>query len=173
MIFISIKRRLFLSIKNNQPILERKFFVKGKINNEFSIKTLNKIEDSIIYKLNVKDVTSKSNLSVSILYSNSSYNNNTDIASAMYLTPYVKGYIESPSFYFDSKIVNREAYLDLLLLTQGWTKYSQKNFIEKLNPKPIYDFEYGYTLKGKLSPVLTNNLEIFTTGNQLITRQFF
>lgn len=159
-------------LKNNQPILERKFFVEGKINNELQIQKINKIEDSIIYKLKVKDLTSKSNLSLSVLSSNSNYSSNTDIASAMYLSPYVKGFIEHPSFYFNKDNANREAYLDLLLLTQGWTQFSQEDFIEKLNPKQVHYFENGFTLKGKLSPVLSNNLGVFTTDNQLIAKQF-
>ena len=159
-------------LKNNEPILERKFFVNGKVNNEFSIETLNKVEDSIIYKLKVKDLTTKSNISISVLSSNVNYSSNTDIASAMYLTPYVKGYVEQPSYYFNQEHVNREAYLDLLLLTQGWTQYSQEEFIENINPKQTYDFEKGIVVKGELSPVLTNNLGVFTTYNKLITKQF-
>ena len=159
-------------LKNNQPILERKFFAKGEVNNKFSLEKLNKLEDSIIYKLNIKDITSTSNISLSVLSLNSNYSSSSDIASAMYLTPYVKGYVENPRFYFNKENINREAYLDLLLLTQGWTQYTQEAFVEKLNPKLIHKFEYGFKLKGKLSPVLTNNLGVFTLDNQLITSQF-
>ncbi|WP_055446852.1 hypothetical protein [Lacinutrix mariniflava] len=159
-------------LENNKPVLERKFFVRGKIKNDFLIERLNKLEDSIIYKLKMKDVTSKSNISLSVLSSNANYTSETDIASAMYLTPYVKGFIEKPSFYFNKEHKNREAYLDLLLLTQGWTQYSQDTFVNKLNPKLTHASETGFSVKGELSPVLTNNLGVFTTGGQLITRQF-
>lgn len=159
-------------LKNNKPILERKFFVAGKIKNEFSIDKLNKLEDSIIYKFKVKDVKSKSNISLSILSSNSNYSRTTDIASAMYLTPYVKGYIENPSFYFNEENINREAYLDLLLLTQGWIQYDCEDFIKEINPELKHNFEKGFALKGKLNPVFNNNLGMFTMDNQMITKQF-
>ncbi|WP_152971424.1 hypothetical protein [Lacinutrix algicola] len=159
-------------LKNNKPILERKFFVAGIIKNEFSIEKLNRLEDSIVYKFKVKDVKSKSNISLSVLTLSSNYTSTTDIASAMYLTPYVKGYVENPSFYFNEENINREAYLDLLLLTQGWIQYDCEDFIKEINPELKHNFEKGFALKGKLNPVFNNNLGMFTMDNQMITKQF-
>jgi hypothetical protein len=158
-------------LKNNDPYLERKFFIAGKVVNQAFLKSEERVEDSLIYKLSFKAIKSKSNVSISVLSSNSNYTSNTDIVSAMLLTPYVKGYIENPSFYFDKSNKNIDNAIDLLLITQGWSQHKLDVFIENLNPKEIYNFEKGYTLKGSFSPLLTNSLGLFTTNGQLITNQ--
>ncbi len=50
--------------------------------------------------------------------------NETTIFSDLFLTADIKGFIESPNYYFsDLKDKNRLVHLDHLLLTQGWRKY--------------------------------------------------
>lgn len=42
------------------------------------------------------------------------------------LSSELKGYIENPGYYFESDDANRRAALDLLMLTQGWSRYVWK-----------------------------------------------
>jgi len=51
---------------------------------------------------------------------------NDNILTNLLLSSEVKGYIENPGFYFQSNDPARRQALDLLLLTQGWSRYSWK-----------------------------------------------
>lgn len=49
-----------------------------------------------------------------------------NILTNLLLSSEVKGYIENPGYYFESNDPSRKAALDLLLLTQGWSRYVWK-----------------------------------------------
>lgn len=50
--------------------------------------------------------------------------NTRDIVSYYYLCTQLRGRIDAPSWYFDSSHTDRIQALDLLLLTQGWRRYT-------------------------------------------------
>ncbi|MCD7933441.1 MAG: hypothetical protein LUH15_19955 [Tannerellaceae bacterium] len=50
--------------------------------------------------------------------------NSVDIESYCYLTSQLRGKIYDPLYYFDENNKERKSALDLLLLTQGWRRYS-------------------------------------------------
>ncbi|NAS32863.1 hypothetical protein GTQ40_17930 [Flavobacteriaceae bacterium R38] len=139
--------------ENNTPLLERLFFNNFSIEYpDVTVAVDNLTSDSLVVKLSVLDKNpSIKNLSVSVLPEKTqSYNHKQNISSNFLLKPYIKGYIENPGYYF--KNVNREKLydLDLLLLTQGWSKYNWKEIID--NPlKKIFEFENGITLKGRFN----------------------
>lgn len=60
-----------------------------------------------------------------------------DLRTSLLLSSDLKGFIENPSWYFDSDDSRRNEALDLLCLVQGWERYDwqtmtgQKNFSEK------------------------------------------
>lgn len=60
-----------------------------------------------------------------------------DLRTSMLLSSDLKGFIENPSWYFDSDDPQRDTALDLLMLVQGWERYDwqtmtgQKEFREK------------------------------------------
>ena len=60
-----------------------------------------------------------------------------DLRTSMLLSSDLKGFIENPSWYFDSDEPERNTALDLLMLVQGWERYDwqtmtgQKEFSEK------------------------------------------
>jgi len=164
--------------KNNKPILERKFYIEKEDEEvSVSLKELSTEKDSVSYRLKIltPDLNKpiESNISLSVLPINTlNFDKTTTIKSAFLLTPYIEGYIEKPAYYFNKKNLKRKEHLDLLLLTQGWTKYPLKEMIENLNPSYKYDFEIGFKLKGKVSPLLSNNLALISKGNLLIDRLF-
>jgi hypothetical protein len=164
--------------KNNKPILERKFYVEKEVEEvTISLKELNTEKDSINYKLKILNTNSKnllkSNISISVLnISTLNSNETTNIKSAFLLTPYIKGYIEKPAYYFNKKNLKRKEHLDLLMLTQGWTKYSIEEMVEDLNPTYKHDFEIGFKLKGTVSPQLSSHLALISKDNQLIDKLF-
>lgn len=151
-----------LTILNSEdkPILERLIF------NDYSFKkhklSISQIEsefDSINYSLKSVAKLNENeniNLSISVLPSETiSYNKNNNIISSLLLKPYIKGNIENPNFYF-REFNSRDKYnLDIMLLTQGWSRYSWDN-INKGAPELIYDFEEGISASGNINSSIKN-----------------
>lgn len=116
----------------------------------------------------------KYSLSASVLPLTSiSYNPNNNIITKFLLAPYLKGKIENPSYYFHS--TNREKLfkLDVLFLTQGWSKYNW-NEIYNRSPQIKYPHEYGITIKGKLNKKYKDSTEIllFSKENDLVLNTY-
>ncbi|MGN6264414.1 MAG: hypothetical protein ACTHM5_02020 [Ginsengibacter sp.] len=66
--------------------------------------------------------------------------NTRDIVNYYYLSTQLRGNIYAPSYYFDSTRKNRKEALDLLLLTQGWRRYTWNEAIlkeEAAGKKPV------------------------------------
>jgi hypothetical protein len=164
--------------KGNQPIIERKFYIEKEVEDiSLSLKKINTENDSINYKIKIAGVASnkpiKTNLSVSVSPINAlNFNETTNIKSSFLLSPYLKGYVENPAYYFDKNNHKKKEHLDLLLLTQGWIQYSSEDMIRDLNPSYKYDFELGFKLKGTVSPLLTKHLALITKDNMIIDKLY-
>ncbi len=71
-----------------------------------------------------------------------------DLRTSMLLSSDLRGYIENPSWYFDTTDPERDTALDLLMLVQGWERYDwqtitgQKEFTER------HRVEQSLTLNG-------------------------
>jgi len=132
------------------PIVERQVF------NQVGIKRVNlksnfqkKEGDSLKLEIIAGQKVKNSSLSISVLPGKSvSYKSIHNFLSAFYLKPYLKGTIENASYYF-SKGNQQEIRkdLDLLMLTQGWSKYEWKHIYNN-DPEEIYKREVGFELKG-------------------------
>ena len=115
---------------NGQPMAERLVYVHPERKLHIELNT-----DSAHYftrgkgKLNVKVTDETGNpvqahLGLSIFdraYQNEL--NPENMLSYCYLSTEIKGNIHNPAYYFDSNNKDRQAALDLLLLTQGWRRY--------------------------------------------------
>lgn len=169
------KKELFKGINtitlfdvNETPILERLFFNTYAIK-EASITAakLNKVQDSVLLSVKELGLTSNANVSISILPEETeSYNPSSNIISNFYLKPYLKSTIENPQYYFE-KLDRRRMYeLDILLLTQGWSKYNW-NAIFKDPPSDLNPFENGITIKGTVNKPSSgiNKLFLYATKN--------
>ncbi|TMM56171.1 hypothetical protein FEE95_16230 [Maribacter algarum] len=178
---IQMKKDLFFDgvntvtlFKEKKPIAERKFFVELKEKRtDVLITPISQENDSLAYKLNLRGGRElpKANLSISIFSPNSLRNEEQNIKTAFLLTPFLKGYIEKPSYYFNSENKKRKEHLDLLLLTQGWTQYSLPEKISKLKSKPLYKFEYGFDLRGKIeSSVKYDSIALIRDNFQIIDK---
>ncbi len=159
--------------KDNLPVLERKFFVyKEQIKQEITLEALVSQNDSTTYKIKLEGDKIKGNMSVSVLPEHTNYKQTTTIESAFLLTPYIKGYLENPAYYFNTENTNRFNHADLLLLTQGWTQYTIEDYIATQNPKGKYNFEQGFTLSGSVTPLKSNNLGLLAKNNQVVAETF-
>ena len=70
------------------------------------------------------------------------------ILSHLLLTSDLKGYIEQPNFYFkDEKLETRQA-LDLLMMTQGWRRFTWKKVVADNYKAPTYKIEKALSIEG-------------------------
>jgi len=74
----------------------------------------------------------------------------TTILSSLLLSSDIKGYIEKPNYYFNHVDATRVNNLDLLMLTQGYRKFSYSDIIADKNPALYYLPEQGINIMGTL-----------------------
>lgn len=89
----------------------------------------------------------------------------TTILSSLLLSSDLKGYIEKPNYYFNHVDANRVADLDLLMLTQGYSKFSYSDIIADKNPSIFFLPERGIEISGTLRtntgiPVAKGNIHM-------------
>tara|TARA_R110001632_G_scaffold18712_12_gene57659 strand:- start:23375 stop:25792 length:2418 start_codon:yes stop_codon:yes gene_type:complete len=155
-----------------QPIVERMFFNNESIqNHSLIIEKIISDEDSISYVIKSNQITSNRtlNASISILPTKTeSYNPDHTIATAIYLKPYLKGIVENPQYYFKNFDRKKKHELDVLIITQGWSKYSWDD-VFNFPPKPSFDFENGISVNGFVNTRVQKIESIFlhpTMGNK-------
>ncbi len=73
-----------------------------------------------------------------------------NIRSYTLLTSDLKGAVEQPSYYFDTKNPNNVRDLEVLMMTQGWRRFSWKNALEDSLVVNKYFVEEGISLMGKV-----------------------
>lgn len=77
-------------------------------------------------------------------------NSETTILSNLLLTSDLKGYIEKPNYYFNHVDSIRRGDLDVLMLTQGYRRFSYSDVVYDKNPQIYYLPEQGISLTGIL-----------------------
>ena len=145
-----------ITLFDNQerPVLERIFFNDIEMTKPtLSIRELQRNNDSITYELvtNMMLEDDMMSMSMSILPSESiSYHPKHTIQSALLLKPYLKGTIERPDYYFTNSDRKKKFELDVLLITQGWSRYSWENIFH-FPPVKYFNFENGIEIKGTVN----------------------
>jgi len=136
-----------------KPLIERQFFNRKGIKHiEVAANFRKKEADSLQIEITADQKVQNNSLSISVLPENSiSYDARHNLLSALYLKPYLKGTIESPTYYFsDSDMQQVNENLDLLMLTQGWSKYEWDSiYLDDL--QELYKREIGFDLKGRVN----------------------
>lgn len=77
-----------------------------------------------------------------------------NISSYLLLSSDIKGHIEDPAAYFTSNSTLNREKLDILMLTQGWRRFSTAEAVKGKNPVPDYYLEAGQALSGKVKNIL-------------------
>jgi hypothetical protein len=139
----------FTLLRNGKPILERLVFNDLNSIDESSAlnlaQTKTKDKDSLSFKLDFKEILGSKKLSVSVLPSKTlSYKKNKNIISSFLLEPFINGYIEDAGYYFLEPNKKKQYNLDLLLLTQGWSRYDWNNILDE-SPEVRYERKNGLT----------------------------
>lgn len=136
-----------------EPLLERLIFNRDSIHRkDISARIKSRNRDSLVVSLSSMVPLDQHSMSVSVLPAGTkSYDQNNNIFSAFYIEPYIQGDLENGGYYFSEEVEprRRDYDLDLLLLTQGWSKYSWKN-IFNTPPRELYAHEHGFTLTGNV-----------------------
>lgn len=139
------------------PISERLIFIKHPPIDKWQITSdkkeygkREKVKLNITVTNNIDGMPLPGEYSVSItdnsLVKNDSLADN--IQSNILLTSDLKGYIESPGFYFENNSGKTDRYLDFVMLTHGWKRFILKD-INKLPDINIqYPVEYGQYISG-------------------------
>ncbi|MGB5822354.1 MAG: hypothetical protein WBG90_22920 [Saonia sp.] len=132
------------------PILERLFFNDLGIDfQDVNVSIASSKKDSLT--IVASSLAGRSNVSISVLPENTkSYGHTDNIFSNFYLKPYIKGFIEDPRYYFTNVSLKKKYELDLLMLTQGWSKYRWNDILNG-PPEPNFVFEDGLMLTGTLN----------------------
>ncbi|XMO87973.1 hypothetical protein AAFN75_06690 [Algibacter sp. AS12] len=146
----------------SRPQSERLIYIEKNKDLNVTLKT-----DKEVYKPNEKVTVSISSKTVTgeavpASYSLSSADINgmqelkdfgTNICSYFLLESDIKGKVHNPSFYFDEDNPRKLAYLDFLLLTQGWRDFLWKE-MPKINPyKEVFIAEKGITISGTVKQI--------------------
>lgn len=136
---------------NLDPVLERLIFNYSNLNLASVRTNLKTDRDSITINLKVNTKPNQSQLSYLSISTlpNSNISNATkaDILSSFLIEPYIKGQVEHANHYFKDVDRLKKYDLDLLLLTQGWSKYEWKQ-IKKGTIPGTYSFDVGLKIEG-------------------------
>lgn len=76
-----------------------------------------------------------------------------NIRSSLLLTADLKGYVEDPAFYFRDNRVTTRRFLDLLMLTQGWTRFNLPEIVFGKPAKPEFYMERGQAVSGRVKNI--------------------
>lgn len=156
MIFINHHSEMKMEVVQNKP----SYLPFDKIGLVFSVKDKN--EHPV-----------ETNLSVAVRDASSCANNPlaNNILTDLLLTSDLKGYIENPAFYFEKDDKTHHYALDLLMLTQGWSKYNWKK-MTGITPTTItHPMEKGLYIDGAVSSLIRKkplpNIDVlmFLTGD--------
>ncbi len=163
---------LTLFNKEQQPVCERLVFSRPQNKTATTISS-DKTDYGKRQKINLaisssvdSNVADHSNYSVAVFRVDSLQTpEESDIASYLLLTSDLRGYVESPGFYFANETAIDEA-TDNLLLTHGWRRFRWENVLSATPPSPKFIPEYrGHFVAAKVTNAgdgkAANDIECF------------
>ena len=116
-----------------------------------------------------KTLPSEGSFSVSVINESvvpSDDNNSPTILSQLLLTSDLRGFVEKPNYYFNNPDDKTNVDLDVLMMTQGYRRFSYKNIIADKIPPITFLPEQGIDVSGTLRtntgmPVARGNVRLF------------
>ncbi|HTJ49739.1 MAG TPA: TonB-dependent receptor plug domain-containing protein [Cyclobacteriaceae bacterium] len=96
------------------------------------------------------------------------------IVSQLLLASDLKGRIEEPGYYFKDTTATTKLHADLLMMTQGWRRFTWKEVLADTLKPVNYYLEQGIVIRGKLLKTITNKpaknseLKIMTSNSDLL-----
>ncbi|CAM1351933.1 hypothetical protein [Tenacibaculum insulae] len=153
---------------NNKPILERLIFINNK--SLFSkIETKNTAINSDSLEVNLKNTTNETtHVSASFLpLITKAYTPQNSIVTSAFFKPFIKGDIQNFNYYFTEINQKKLRELDLLLITQGWTKYKWNDIFNN-KPKTNFIFENGINITLKSNAKSKNPVLMYSPENNIL-----
>lgn len=77
-----------------------------------------------------------------------------NILSYLLLSSDLKGDVENPGYYFEEDTPRRANQLDLVMMTNGWRRYSLENVMTRTLPRIIYPMEESQSISGTVFGLL-------------------
>jgi hypothetical protein len=150
-VFINNHDQLNLSLKSDLPTYSRRHKVR------------------MLVSAKNKALPAEGNFSVAVIDESivpADDDDETTILSHLLLTSDLRGYIEKPNYYFNHAEDKSNADLDVLMLTQGYRRFSYKNIIADKIPPATFLPEQGIDISGTLRtnagiPVAKGNVRLF------------
>ncbi|MDL2277475.1 TonB-dependent receptor plug domain-containing protein [Parabacteroides sp. OttesenSCG-928-G07] len=143
------------------PISERLVFSRNeeKANLELSTdKESYKMREKVTSQIQVKDAKGRStvaNLSVSVVDEKDiPVNESISILTSLLLTSELRGFIESPGFYFQENTRQSRFALDCLMMTQGWRRYNIADVVKGNIQTPDIPIERSLEISGQVLGVI-------------------
>jgi hypothetical protein len=147
--------KLTLFDENNKPLCERKLFVKNedyKLNTSLRIDTLNTLKrGKNVFELELNDTTYAS-YSLAITDANTNGFNDNNVVSHLLLNGDLTGQVYNSAYYFSSNADSVSNHLDLVMLTNGWSRYKWETILYNPSTDLKYARDSAYqTLSGKIT----------------------
>lgn len=169
--------------KNNMPLAERITFIDNKeyiLPSSLTADTVNTGErQRNHYTISLPD-TVIGNFSVSVTDADyeTTQIRDQNILSCFLLTSDLRGYIHNPSAYFSANGVTKANALELLMMTNGWTRFKWIDAVSNTLPKPLYKDNIFISLKGRINiegtkkPFANKDLIYFITPRDTSLRKY-
>jgi hypothetical protein len=150
--------QLTLFSATGEPVSERLVFVLHKNALNLNLKSdlpTYKARQKVKMTITAKDSTQRlaGNFSLSVTDQQKvpvDENTETTIVSSLLLTSDLKGFVEQPNYYFVKNDEKKRAELDILMLTQGYRRFSYKELLANKFPPMSFLPEQGITVTGTL-----------------------
>jgi len=96
-----------------------------------------------------------------------------NIFASLLLTSDLKGYVEQPSYYFNSNNEKTRADLDVLMLTQGYHRFEWKRVLNDTPSPNQYEVQKTFTISGRVTtpsgaPVANGKVELINFGDGVL-----
>jgi TonB-dependent Receptor Plug Domain len=97
----------------------------------------------------------------------------SSVVDNLLLTSDLKGYIQEPAYYLKDTLPTTKYHLDLLMMTQGWRRFTWKNVLNENWSTHVLP-ERGIAVSGKVTstfskkPSINSRLKIINTAGDLI-----
>ncbi len=174
--------QLTLFDAEKKPVAERIFFINNQ--HYYFITDAHAVEKNLEpRKKNVLQIdvggTLVSNLSVAItdadLTQPTSHKEN--IFSELLLSSNLKGYVHNPAYYFNSNNDSAAYYLDMVMRTNGWSRFNWSKILDNQYPDSIYKPEDYLSISGRVQSsanFLMKGKELNgLLGNKVSSGEFF
>jgi len=156
------------------PLSERLVFIQNNDQLDVNMKTdqsnySRRQKMRVLVSAKHKGLPAEGNFSVAVINESvvpSDDDDSPNILSHLLLTSDLRGFIEKPGYYFNHKDEKSITDLDVLMLTQGYRRFSYRNILADKNPPITFFPEQGIAVSGILRnntglPIAKGNVRLF------------